>query len=225
MLANVVGQQVDDLSFIWAIIDFPQGFNVIENSESCICSELILLYYKKHECIRQYTWLNNRVYIYNKLYWILHEFPAHSGTKSMAMHLKFQGGRRRILFTFLIRSGQMGWPIAIVFELYSQASAPTHWIVFTIPQTVGKGAKVGKRGHSTWGRAGYTRSNNIYALEYGGKLYTDSVFFSLFLATKRNKNFRFQIQKRFSLRAELSSSECWMRMLNANATRGRRDSI
>lgn len=50
-------------------------------------------------------------------------------------------------------------------------------------------------------------------------------FFSLFLATKRNKNFRFQIQKRFSLRAELSSSECWMRMLNANATRGRRDSI
>lgn len=88
-----------------------------------------------------------------------------------------------------------------------------------------QGRESGYRGHSTWGRAGYTRSNNIYALEYGGKLYTDSVFFSLFLATKRNKNFRFQIQKRFSLRAELSSSECWMRMLNANATRGRRDSI
>lgn len=173
------------------------------------------MYYQKHECIRQYTWLNNRVYIYNKLYWILHEFPAHSGTKSMAMHLKFQGARRRILFTFLIRSGQMGWPIAIVFELYSQASAPTHWIVFTIPQTVGKGAKVGKRGHSTWGRAGYTRSNNIYALEYGGKLYTDSVFFSPVPCYETKQKFSFPNTETIQFACGIEFE--WM--LNANVER------
>lgn len=174
------------------------------------------MYYQKHECIRQYTWLNNRVYIYNKPYWILHEFPVHSGTKSMAMHLRFQGGRRRILFTFLIRSGQMGWPIAIVFELYSQASAPTHWIVFTITQVVGKGAKVGKRGHSTWGRAGYTRSNNIYALEYGGKLYTDSVFFPCSLLRNETKIFVSKYRNdsvcvRNWVRVNVEC-ECWTRM-------------
>lgn len=164
------------------------------------------------------------IWVYVCSYNILHELPVYSGTKAMAMHLKFQGGRRPILFTFLSRYGQMGWPIAIVFELYSQASVPFNRI-HNIPSGRRGRKLLDKRECSTWGRAGYTRSNNIYALEYGGKLYTDSVFFSPFLAPKRNKIFRIPNTETIQFACGIEFEWMLNAKANVNARRRRWDGI
>lgn len=146
------------------------------------------------------------------MYVFLHELPVHSGTKAMAMHLKFQGSRRPILFTFLIRYGQMGWPpIAIVFELYSQACAPLNRI-HNIPRGRRGRKLLGHRGCSTCGSSGlHAEQQHLRTGIWWETLHRFGFFFLCSLLRNETKFFVFQIQKRFSLLAELSSSECWMR--------------